>query len=131
MKPISKLQVLIDRIPYAEGNLGEEAILTSLIQDLNACGVKDILVLSNQPERTEARHGDRVRVIPDEPLGWLFRPLNVSHCDLMIWGGGHMLQDRSSQLYIPYVVKTLLLAKLPWYEKDKLMFPFADMSVPV
>jgi len=68
-------------------------------------------VLSNQPERTRIRHGKRVRVVPDEPARWLSLPAEVRKFDLLIWGGGHMLQDRSSQLYIPYVVKTLLLAR--------------------
>ena len=111
MKQVSDLRVLIDRIPFAEGNIGEEAILTSLLQDLESFGVNQISVLSNQPERTRIRHGKRVRVIPDEPARWLSLPAEVRRFDLLIWGGGHMLQDRSSQLYIPYVVKTLLLAR--------------------
>lgn len=111
MKRIADLRVLIDRIPFAEGNVGEEAILESLLQDLEACGVRHIAVLSNQPERTKARHGDKVGVIPDKPAQWPLLPLKVVKADLLIWGGGHMLQDRSSQLYIPYVVKTLLLAR--------------------
>lgn len=111
MKQTEELQILIDRIPYAEGNIGEEAILASLLQDLEACGIRHIKVLSNQPERTQQRHGDKVQVLPDKPATWLSRPFEVKKSDLLVWGGGHMLQDRSSQLYIPYVVKTLLLAK--------------------
>jgi len=106
-----KIRALIDRIRFAEGNVGEEAILASLLQDLNACGITDISVLSNQPERTRIRHGE-VRVIPDKPERWAFLPFEVKRSDLLIWGGGHMLQDRSSQLHIPFVGKTLLLAKL-------------------
>lgn len=112
MKHRENPRVLIDRIPYAEGNLGEESILASLIQDLSTCGVSDISVLSNQPERTRQRQGTKVRVVPDNPLRWLLLPLNILRSDLLIWGGGHMLQDRSSQLYVPYVVKTLVLAKI-------------------
>ncbi len=112
MKPVDEIRVLIDRIPYAEGNIGEEAILASLLQDLNACGVKNISVLSNQPERTRQRHGAAINVIADDPIKWAALPLNVKKYDLLIWGGGHMLQDRSSQLYIPYVTKTLLSAKI-------------------
>lgn len=112
MKRIEELRVLIDRIPYAEGNIGEEAILASLLQDLHACGIRDISVLSNQPERTQVRHGTKVTVISDDPRNWLTIPFNIRKYDLLIWGGGHMLQDRSSQFYIPYVTKTLLLARL-------------------
>jgi polysaccharide pyruvyl transferase WcaK-like protein len=112
MKSIADLRVLIDRIPYAEGNLGEEAILGSLLQDLEACGVKDISILSTMPERTAQRHGRRVHVIPDRISRWLLLPSLVKKFDLIIWGGGHMLQDRSSKLYIPFVVRTLLLARL-------------------
>ena len=106
------LRVLIDRIPYAEGNIGEEAILASLLQDLAACGVRDITLISNMPERSRRRHGDRVRVFAARPSRWGFLPAEVSKADLFIWGGGHMLQDRSSRLYIPYVVRNLLLARL-------------------
>lgn len=112
MRPLADLSVLIDRIPYAEGNLGEEAILVSLLQDLEACGVRDVSVFSNMPERTRQRHGQRVQVIPDKPLLWPALPARVSRADLLLWGGGHMLQDRSSALYIPYVIKTLLLARI-------------------
>lgn len=112
MKAISDLRILISRIPYAEGNVGEEAILTSLLQDLEACGVKKISVLSNMPARTVQRHGKRITVIPDRPDRWVLLPSIVKKSDLVIWGGGHMLQDRSSQLYIPYVARTLLLARL-------------------
>ncbi len=112
MKKIEDLRVLIDRIPYAEGNVGEEAILASLLQDLEECGIKDISVLSNQPERTKTRHGDKIAVVSDKAGHWLKLPSDIRKYDLLIWGGGHMLQDRSSQLYIPYVTKTLLAAKL-------------------
>ena len=112
MKRVEDLRVLIDRIPYAEGNIGEEAILASLLQDLEACGIRSVSVISNQPERTQTRHGNKVNVISDGPRNWLTMPFNIRKYDLLIWGGGHMLQDRSSQFYIPYVTKTLLLARL-------------------
>lgn len=120
MKRHDNPRVLIDRIPYAEGNLGEESILASLIQDLNTCGVSDISVLSNQPVRTKERHGGKIQVIHDRPLNWLLLPLKIIRSDLLIWGGGHMLQDRSSQLYVPYVVKTLVLAKI--LNKSRLIY---------
>ncbi len=112
MRPISELRVLIDRIPYADGNIGEEAILTALLQDLQACGVTDIFLSSNMPERTKGRHGKKIGIIADKPSRWPLLPLEVAKADLVIWGGGHMLQDRSSRLYIPYVIKMLLLAKV-------------------
>jgi polysaccharide pyruvyl transferase WcaK-like protein len=111
MKSPADLSILIDRIPFAEGNLGEEAILASLLQDLEAGGVKDITVLSNMPARTRQRHGVKVKVIPDRMRSWPALPGRISRADALIWGGGHMLQDRSSRLYIPYVIKSLLLAR--------------------
>lgn len=113
MNQIRDLHVLIDRIPFAEGNIGEEAILASLLQDLQACGVKDISVFSNMPQRTRLRQGDNIiHVIPDKLWRWLLLPFEVSKADLLVWGGGHMLQDRSSRLYIPYVTKALLWARV-------------------
>ena len=110
-KRFSDIRVLIDRIRFADGNIGEEAILASLLQDLEACGITRISVLSNQPEITRIRHPRLAHVIPDEPKRWAVLPFEVKKFDMVIWGGGHMLQDRSSQLHIPFVVKTLLLAK--------------------
>ncbi len=112
MKRLEDLRILVDRIPYAAGNIGEEAILASLLQDLEKCGVRSVTVLDNQPDRTERRHKGKIRVLPDQPAYWLSLPFELKRFDLLIWGGGHMLQDRSSQVYIPYVVKTLLLAKV-------------------
>ncbi len=112
MTVFKHLRVLIDRIPFADGNLGEEAILASLLQDLTACGISDITLISNMPERSRRRHGNRVRVFADHPSRWGFLPAEISKADLLIWGGGHMLQDRSSRLYIPYVVRNLLLARI-------------------
>lgn len=112
MKRIEELSILIDRIPFAEGNIGEEAILASLIQDLMEIGIRHIDVLSNQPDRTRMRHGSNVHVIAEKSSQWWALPVTIRRYDLLIWGGGHMLQDRSSQLYIPNVVKTLLLARI-------------------
>ncbi|TKJ41559.1 hypothetical protein CEE37_03060 [candidate division LCP-89 bacterium B3_LCP] len=112
MKSLSELKILIDRIPFAEGNLGEEAILASLLQDLKECGVTDVSVISNMPDRTRSRHGSSIKVITDKPGNWAAFPAQVKRADILIWGGGHMLQDRSSQLYIPCVVRNLMLAKI-------------------
>lgn len=120
MAEMADLRILIDRIPYAEGNLGEEAILASLLQDLNELGVEKIAVISNMPERTAARHGEGIKVIADTKGNWLRLPDIIKAHDVLIWGGGHMLQDRSSQLYIPYVTKNLMLAR--YFKKPRIIF---------
>ncbi|MBU0518787.1 polysaccharide pyruvyl transferase family protein [bacterium] len=120
MADIKDLRVLIDRIPYAEGNLGEEAILASLLQDLRRIGVNKIAVLSNMPERTQQRHGSDIKVIADHKGMWWRLPEIVKAHDILVWGGGHMLQDRSSQLYIPYVTKNLMLAR--YFKKPRFIY---------
>jgi len=119
MRPLSELRILIDRIPCAEGNLGEEAILTALLQDLIACA-SVIFALAAYAGAHRKRHARAISVISDRALRWPLLPMEVSRADLVIWGGGHMLQDRSSRLYIPYVVKILLLAKC-WARRDSFM----------
>ncbi|RJP79145.1 MAG: hypothetical protein C4524_05720 [Candidatus Zixiibacteriota bacterium] len=113
-------RVLIDRIPFAEGNIGEEAILAALLQDLKVLGVTDISVCSNMPERTQLRHGSEIKVFPDTFCRLPRAPFQVSKVDLVIWGGGHMLQDRSSRLYIPWVAKNLLWAK--WLHTPRFIY---------
>jgi polysaccharide pyruvyl transferase WcaK-like protein len=117
---VADLRILIDRVPYAEANLGEEAILASLLKDLRRIGVKRIDILSDMPERTQLRHGPDVKVIANHKGMWFRLPNIVKAHDVLIWGGGHMLQDRSSQLYIPYVTKNLVLAK--YYKKPRFIY---------
>lgn len=95
---------------YGFANLGDEAILDSLCTDLTSLGFgrKDILVLSANPELTEAQHG--VRALPRYDLRQIWRALGSSRC--LISGGGSLLQDVTSKRSIPYYLGLVELAQL-------------------
>ena len=91
---------------YGFGNSGDEAILSSITQNLlSATDALDITVLSKDPKETRSRFGCRavdrfsvVRVL--QALG---------RCDVLISGGGSLFQDRTSTrslLYYLLIVRT-------------------------
>lgn len=94
---------------YGFSNAGDEAMLTAIIEALRA-ERKDveITVMSGKPEVTAKKHG--VRSIHR------FSPLQILkamlHTDLLLSGGGSLLQDVTSKRSILYYLSILLLAKL-------------------
>ena len=99
---------------YGFANLGDEAILAALARDLLSLGIdrKDIVVLSANSEQTEADHG--VRALPRYELKQIWHTLGSTN--LLVSGGGSLLQDVTSKRSIPYylgVVEMALLRKVP------------------
>ena len=95
---------------YGFANLGDEAILQALCADLTALGVKrqEILVLSNDPRRTETEHRVRAVYRYDLPKIWSA----LASARLLVSGGGSLLQDVTSKRSIPYYVGLVELALL-------------------
>lgn len=94
---------------YGFGNAGDEALLEAMIAQLRALrpGV-EIEVLSADPARTERAHG--VRAVPRmQPLSVLSA---LARADLLVSGGGTLLQDASSVRSILYYSAIFLLAKI-------------------
>lgn len=103
---------------YGYGNAGDEAILASMVEDLQAeiPGVR-ISVLSGVPEHTRAVH--RLPAVPHLPYHWLdmkasFRSGRIlttlqaiARADLVILGGGGFLSD-----WQPEAIPTWLLRAL-------------------
>ncbi|GAB6138188.1 polysaccharide pyruvyl transferase CsaB [Halanaerobaculum tunisiense] len=94
---------------YGFNNAGDEAILAALISGLQR-EVDDVelVVLSADPEWTSQVHG--VRAVARYNLGAisnLFR-----RTDLLISGGGSLLQDVTSRRTIPYYLGVIKLAHL-------------------
>ena len=89
---------------YGFGNLGDEAILSGLVQGLKARG-HSVTVLSNDPLTTASLHGvtaaHRVRGAPGALL----------KTDAFISGGGGLLQDKTSLRSLHYYLTLLRLAK--------------------
>jgi len=94
---------------YGFDNAGDEALLTAISNSLRAVDNRfEITVLSGNPERTAMVHGVRA-VSRINPLV-LIREL--SRADLLISGGGSLLQDVTGPLSIPYYLGIVVLAKL-------------------
>ena len=84
---------------YGFDNAGDEAVLYAILQSLRkAIPDGEITVLSNQPEQTEAQY--KVRAVDRWNKKALYR--EVKNCDLLISGGGSLLQDVTSKNGILY-----------------------------
>ncbi len=96
---------------YGFGNLGDEAILSSIVSsiyDRFDSDTVEIVVLSNDPERTEEEHDVRA-VDRWGPLG-LIRTMRRT--DVLISGGGGLFQDRTSSFSLWYYLGIIYLARI-------------------
>ncbi|KAB2336748.1 polysaccharide pyruvyl transferase CsaB [Cytobacillus depressus] len=109
---------------YGFDNVGDEAILFSIIQALKAAepGV-EITVLSNNPEQTKATYG--VQAVNRWKLGEVLAALKNS--DGLISGGGSLLQDETGFKSIPYYTGIMKLAQMV----GKKVFIYAQGMGPI
>lgn len=90
---------------YGFGNLGDEAILATLVQQLqDRC---ELVVLSASPAETEAEFGVRAIGRTDMPAIWAA----LSGASLFLSGGGGLMQDVTGALSVPYYAGLLKLAQ--------------------
>ena len=93
---------------YGFANAGDEAMLAAMIEvltDLDA-GVR-ITVISGNPAETRQRHG--VKAVYRLNYPEITRAL--AKCDLLISGGGSLLQDVTSNRSLYYYLSIMMLAK--------------------
>ena len=104
----SKCRVLMSGY-YGFSNAGDDAILQSIHESLCAAS-KDIevTVLSNEPEQTSQRYG--LNAVPRFNLPGVWRA--VGRCDVLLSGGGSLLQDRTSTRSLLYYLSVMTLARL-------------------
>ncbi len=94
---------------YGYGNTGDEAILAALTDELRRCYPDvQLTVLSAAPEATARQYG--VEAIPRWSLPAIWRALRGA--DLLISGGGGLIQDATSRLSPLYYLAILRLARL-------------------
>ena len=94
---------------YGFNNLGDEAILLSIRRRLRELDPDIALtVLSNDPEQTASRYD--VEAVPRFHFWKVLRTLR--RCDLLVSGGGSLLQDRTSTRSLIYYLSIIQLAKL-------------------
>ncbi len=85
---------------YGGLNIGDEAILTAIVQELRSRmpGV-EIVVFSREAEHTRAQHDvDRVAAARDSVRRELLS--EIERLDLLVLGGGGILYDRESEPYL-------------------------------
>lgn len=109
---------------YGFSNGGDEAILDALLQSCKGLNTPvDVTVLSNTPEKTAQKHGVctlyRFNIFQVLKAIW--------KTDLLISGGGSLLQDRSSTRSILYYLSIIRMAKM----MKKQVFIYANGIGPV
>ncbi len=94
---------------YGFANAGDEAMLTAIIASLRSReGDVHLTVISGNPDVTSARHG----VISLSRFNFLGIVAAVKDCDLLLSGGGSLLQDVTSKRSLLYYLFIIALGKL-------------------
>jgi polysaccharide pyruvyl transferase CsaB len=94
---------------YGFNNSGDEMILYAIIAMFRKINPAiEITVLSNDPEKTAKAYN--VKAVNRWSSGQVFRA--ISRCDLLISGGGSLLQDVSSKNSPLYYLGVIFLARL-------------------
>ena len=94
---------------YGFNNIGDESILRTVIDNLREkLPDVDIMVLSHDPAQTREKYG--VKAAHRMELADILR--SVKRCDLLLSGGGSLLQDATSGRSILYYLFILALAQL-------------------
>src|SRR5215212_2121973 len=84
---------------YGGMNLGDEAILQSIIAQLRKDLPVEITVFSRDAEDTKRRHGVE-RAVPVRKLSRAEVQPEIERLDLLIFGGGGILYDAEARLYL-------------------------------
>lgn len=93
---------------YGFNNMGDESILTAIILDLRGhIPDIDITVLSENPEITSKKHN--VKSVYSKSLIDIVRVIKGT--DLLISGGGSLLQDVTSKKNVIYYLSIMYIAK--------------------
>ncbi len=93
---------------YGFRNLGDEAILYSMIETFRSLGDVQLVVLSNDPSCTERQYG--VKAVNRWKLREVFGAIRAS--DILLSGGGSLLQDVTGAKSVSYYLGVIALAKL-------------------
>ena len=95
-------------------NLGDEAILYSMVKGIGAIPDVEIVALSSNPEKTAAKFN--IKAVDRMKMSAVLR--EIRNCDLFISGGGSLLQDVTSKRSLIYYLTLLKIAK---FFKKKVM----------
>lgn len=102
---------------YGFSNAGDEAMLTAIIAGLRSeVPSVEITVLSGNPKMTAAKHNVK-SLHRFDALGFLKA---LRHTDLLISGGGSLLQDVTSSRSLFYYLSVILMGKI--FSKKVMLF---------
>ena len=93
-------------------NLGDELVLAGLVRLLRSQG-HQVAAISLHPDATRTAHG--IGAIDHRRIDQLLRATRAA--DLVVWGGGGLVQDETSPFNLPYHLSRAWLAELartPW-----------------
>lgn len=95
---------------YGFNNSGDEAILTTIYKNTKKSNENiNITVLSKNPEETKSKYGFENVVYRFD----LFKVLKeILNCDILLSGGGSLLQDTTSTRSILYYLSIIVCAKI-------------------
>lgn len=102
---------------YGFDNIGDEAVLYAILSQLrDTIPEVSITVLSNNPEKTKLMY--EVKAVNR----WQIKEVSqaIKESDLLISGGGSLLQDVTSGKTIPYYLAIVKLAQ--WYKKKVVFY---------
>jgi len=92
---------------YGFSNCGDEGVLSSIVAGLKSRLSGEITVLSASPEDTSKLYD--VNAVPRYSLGEVSRA--IRDCDLLISGGGSLIQDATSMRSLIYYLSVIAMAK--------------------
>ncbi len=94
---------------YGFLNSGDDAILMSMCEDIKALDLNTkITILSNSPNATKVEYSENA--VYRFNMYYVIR--EIMKCDVLLMGGGSLLQDKTSTRSIMYYLSILLTSKL-------------------
>jgi polysaccharide pyruvyl transferase CsaB len=93
---------------YGFDNVGDEAVLKCIIHGLKKRGVEDITVLSNKPVETSRKY--KVKAVNRNSFKEIFQAIRKA--DVVLSGGGSLIQDKTSSRSLWYYIGIMMLGKL-------------------
>ncbi len=94
---------------YGFLNSGDDAILLSMCEDINSLNIKSTTtILSNSPLSTEKEYP--AKAVYRFNIFYVIR--EIIKCDILLMGGGSLLQDKTSTRSLLYYLSILMFAKV-------------------
>lgn len=93
---------------YGFENAGDDAVLECIIAGLRKLGINDITVLSNTPDNTSSKYN--VKSIYRNSFKEVFNA--IKHTDVLLSGGGSLIQDITSSKSLWYYLLIIFFAYL-------------------